>query len=367
MGIACRWGHPLISTDSSSALNVTIAHRPHVLPLSPMERILRGFLLLYAVILTAVLGYHLLFGMGWLGSLWLTVVTITGVGYGEEPTKPPTFQLFTIFVILFGFFAMAYAFTGLIQLLLEGEFERFVGKRKMEREIKKLKNHVIVCGFGRLGHNVATDLAHENRDFVIIDDDERQVQSARSEGYLAMLGDATEEDILVTAGLRSASSLVTALPSDAANVFITLTGRNLNPSVQIIARAEHKSTEGKLAQAGASKIVMPASTSARHMVRMITRPSTAHLMDLMGEKSFLDVELDEVRIPPENKLVGMRVSESNAHYEHKLLVVAVKKHHDDSMVFNPGGAYVFEADDIAILMGKRNDIVGFRKNYSLRA
>ena len=331
-----------------------------------MERILRGFLLLYAVILTAVLGYHLFFGMGWLESLWLTVVTITGVGYGEEPTKPPSFQLFTIFVILFGFFAMAYAFTGLVQLLLEGEFERFVGKRKMEREIKKLKNHVIVCGFGRLGHNVAADLAHEKRDFVVIENNERQVESARTEGYLAMLGDATEEDVLLAAGLKSDKSLVTALPSDAANVFITLTGRNINPSVQIIARAEQKSTEGKLAQAGASKIVMPASTSARQMVRMITRPSTAHLIDLMGEKNFMDVELDEVYIPTDNPLVGKTVSDSNVHYKHKLLVVAIKKGHDDSMVFNPGGAYVFEGEDVAILMGKSNDISDFRQNYGLR-
>jgi len=236
----------------------------------------------------------------------------------------------------------------------------------MKRDISKLNNHVLICGYGRLGVSLASDLAEENHPFVVIEVDAASGQQAIDEGYHVVIGDATEEEVLREAGLQSAKSVVTALPSDAANVFITLTARNLNQSVQIIARAEQPSTKRKLEQAGANKIVMPATNSARHMQRMITRPSTAHLIELMSERTYLDLEMDELLVPEESSLVGITVRMTEAHRMHRLLVVAVRRA-DQSMVFNPEADYTFAVGDVAILMGTRGDIEAFCKRYKLRS
>ena len=323
-------------------------------------RIRRGFTLLGIVFLCSVVGYRMFHGLDWLEATWLVIITISGVGFSEQSGKPPEFQAFTILVIVFGMVSAAYAVTGLIQMLLAGELEQILGKRRMAREINKLRNHVIICGYGRLGQSLAADLTMENRPFVVVENEPQQAEIAETEGYLVLCGDATEEEVLVQGGLTHAKSLVSALPTDAANVFITLTARNLNRDVQIIARAENASTETKLQQAGANKIVMPAATSARYMLRLITRPSTAHLIELMGERSFQDYEMDELEITEDSPIVGKSVRDSQVHYVHKLLVVAVKQG-DDSMVFNPGGDYQFQAHDTAIVMGKQGDIDSFCK------
>lgn len=331
---------------------------------SPTVRVARGLLLLAIVFVAAVCGYRYFHGLDWLEATWFVTVSISGVGYGEESIRPPSFQLFTIVVIGFGFVATAYAITGLAQLLLAGEIERFLGRRRMEREINKLDRHIVVCGFGRLGQSLVADLAEETKQLLLIENDPHRLQVAESEGCLVIDGDATEEEVLRMARLDKAKSLVTTLPSDAANVFITLTARDLNPNLQIIARAELPSTERKLQHAGASKVVMPSATSARHMLRMITRPSTAHLIDLMAERSFLDFEMDEVLIPPTSDLVGVTVARSQLNFRHKLLVVAVKQS-DDTMVFNPSAEYAFRDHDIAIVMGKRGDIRSFCETHGL--
>ena len=229
----------------------------------PANRIVQGFLLLAVVFITAVCGYHFLHGESWIDSVWLVVVTISTVGFAEESKKSPDFQLFTLLVIVFGLTASAYAFTGFIQFLLAGEIERIVGKRRMQREISKLNNHVIICGFGRLGQNVAADLVVEHRPFAIIESDTQQAELAEAEQYLVIHGDATEEDSLLSAGLQRATALVTALPTDATNVFITLTARNLQPS--------RLRTPNIAASESTSPAAAPASVAAK-MVLPITRP-----------------------------------------------------------------------------------------------
>ena len=330
---------------------------------TPTRRIVRGFLLLAIVFITATLGYRFFLNMDWLEATWMAANAITNTGNEPSPAGP-LFQWFTVFVVGIGFFATLYAFTGLVQLLLAGELDRALGRRRMEREIAKLRGHVIVCGYGRLGNNLVADLAHEDEDVVVIENEEQNAQQAVSDGFLVVEGDATEDDVLKQAGMRDARSLVTTLPSDAANVFIALTAREYNPSLQIIARAESPTTARKLTQAGANEVVMPATTGAKQMVRMITRPSTAHLIDLLAERTFLDFEMDELVMAEDSTLVGQSVSESELNYKHKLLVVAVKQT-DGSMVFNPGGSYVFHAGDTAIVMGKRVDIREFCQVHRL--
>lgn len=330
----------------------------------PLVRIRAGACVLAVVFVAGVVGYRLLGGYDWLEAVWMVVITIATVGYGERSGLSPSLQVLTIGVILFGMSAAAYTFSGLFQLVVEGELERILGVRRMTREIDQLHNHVILCGFGRVGQHLAADLRAQGCPFIVIERDHPVLEEARQCSYLCLAGDATDEHVLIAAGLPRAKTLVTALPTDAANVFITLTARELNRSVQIIARAEHQSAEKKLRLAGANKVVMPAIIGARQMVRMIMRPSTADLMELVVDQSPLNVELDEVAVTGDSKLAGVTVQETEAHRRHRLLVVAVKPA-DGPMIFNPDAGYTFRADDTAIVMGHTEDIERFRREYQL--
>jgi len=318
---------------------------------------------LAAIFVVAVVGYHAL-DYSWLDSLWMVVITVSSVGYSEQSSADDSVKVFSILVIVFGMCAAAYTIGGFLQMLTEGELERALGRRRMTRDIERLSGHVIICGFGRMGEILAQDLQQMKRLFVIVDNDVERVVDAESQKYLCLSGDAEEEHTLLEAGVERASSLVTGLPNDAANVFITLTSRNLNPDIQIIARAEHPSTEKKLRQAGADRVVMPALVGARRMVRLITRPSTADLMDLVAETSFLDYELDEIDVPEGSKLPEVTVRETEAHRRHRLLVVAVRER-DGNMVLNPDAEYTFKSGDVIIIMGRAEDIARFRGEFGL--
>jgi voltage-gated potassium channel len=330
---------------------------------TPLERIRLGAIVLSAVFLVAVVGYRVIGGYPWIESLWLVVITLSSVGFGERSQMGSAMQLWTIVVIIVGISASAYTLGGFIQFILEGELDLWLGQRRMTREIEQLSDHVIICGFGRIGLVLGEDLKRQKQPLVVVDQDLARIEEAKSRHHPCLVGDATEEPVLLRAGLRRCKTLFTGLPSDAANVFITLTARNLNPTVQIIARAEHPSTEKKLRQAGANRIVMPSLIGAHHVERMITRPSTADLMELVAESSFTDLELDEVKVVPSGKLVGVSVHETEAH-RRRLLVVAVKQR-DGSMLFNPDGSYTFQADDVLMVMGHEKDIQRFRTEYGL--
>ena len=331
---------------------------------TPLQRIRLGALVLSVTVLVAIFGYRYFGGYGWVDALWMVVVTISTVGYGERSGLSGGLQLFTIFVILIGISAAAYTFGGLFQMLLEGEIERLIGTRRMTREIEKLHQHVIICGFGRMGKNLANELREQQHAVVIVEQDQVAVEAARQSGLLVAQGDATDEKLLETVHVEVAKCLVICLPSDADSVFITLTARNLNPDLQIIARAEQLSTEKKLRQAGADRVVMPAIVGARHMLRMITRPTTADLMEMVGESSFTDFDLDEVVIAEDSRLVGYTVQETEANRRFKLLVVAVKRE-DGTLLFNPEAGHCFAANHTVMVLGHSEDILRFRSEFAL--
>ena len=329
---------------------------------TPLQRVREGAIVLTAVFAIAVVGYRYIGGMNWVDALWIVVITVSTVGYGEVSAFDPELQLFTIGVILFGMTASFYTFGGLIQLMFEGELERVIGRRRMAKEIQHLHDHIVICGYGRIGQHLAGELKIHKRPIVVIDKDPRAVTEARSLGILAVEGDATEEEVLRSLHVETASTLVAGLPSDAESVFITLTARNLNRDIQIIARAEFRSTERKLRQAGADKVVLPTVIGARQMVRMITRPSTADLIEMVNESSFTELELEEFLIEPDNRLSGVSVRETEELRRHKLLVVAVKDA-DGHLIFSPTAEHRFNEGDTVMLMGHAEDIEQFCSEF----
>lgn len=329
---------------------------------TPFDRVRRGLVVLGVVFVVSVLGYRLA-GYPWIEAVWMVVITVASVGYGERSQQSPAVQLLTVGVILFGITAAAYTFGGLLQLLLAGELEQILGRTRMTRDINRLGDHTIVVGFGRIGRILAGDLARQTREFVVIEKDAERCREAHERGYLYLNGDATDDDVLIAAGVARARTLVSALPNDANNVFITLTARNLNANLKIIARAEHATSERKLLQAGANRIVMPSTIGAQQIGRMITRPHTADLLELFAEHGNLNVEIDDLVIPAGHSLVGKSFRENDAR-ESGLLVLAMR-HASGEMVVGAGADDRVAAGDVLIVFGKPENISRFRKQHGL--
>ena len=328
-----------------------------------LKRLRAGMLTLAIIFIFAVFGYHMM-GRDLLDSIYMVVITLSGVGYGEDSRLAAVEKVLTILVIVFGLTTGFYIIGGFVQMMAEGEINRAMGVRRVSREIERLSGHVVVCGFGRVGGTLADQLEKRNCSFVVLDDNPDQIAEASARGYLALTDDATEEEALLAAGVERAKTTVIALPSDADNVFITLTARNLNPDLQIISRAGSPSTEKKLFQAGADRVVLPAAAGAMRMATMITRPSTIELIELAAGSQVAEVEIDELTIPANSSLVGATVRNSQTRAKHGLLIVAVR-HTGGDLLFNPNADTEFFAGDTVILMGRMNDIERFRSHHGI--
>lgn len=328
-----------------------------------MHRFRRGLILLGAIFASSVVGYWSL-GYPWIEAVWMVVITIASVGYGERSQQPPTVQIWTVVVILVGLTAAAYTFASLMQVLFAGELDEYLGRTRMSRDIKSLNQHTIVVGYGRIGRILAADLHRHQQPFVLVESADDRCREARDRGFLFIVGDATDDDILIEAGATRARCLVSALPNDANNVFITLTARNLNKHLKIIARAEHSTSERKLLQAGANRIVMPSTIGAQQIGRMITRPHTADLLELFAEQGNLDVAIDELALPEAHALVGKSLQESEIHHQFGLLVLAIRSESGE-LVVGAGADYRFAPRDVLIVFAKPADVDRFRKQHNL--
>jgi len=332
-------------------------------PSPPLRRLRVGLIALAVISAVGLSGYWFASG-SLLDAVYMIVVTLSTVGYRETVPISPALQVFTIVFIVFGVSTAIYLGGVFVQMILEGEVNRAIGQRRVTHEIKHLADHVIICGFGRTGEILAGELRRRNRRFVVLDESPDRVAEATAQGHLGLINDAREEQALEDAGVRRAKTVVAALPGDADNVFITLTARNLNPQLQIIARGELASTEKKLIQAGADRVVLPATAGALRMAAMITRPSMVELIELAAGRQMTEVEIDEWTVPPESPLANRTVRQAELRARHGLLIVALRKA-DGVLSFNPDADVVLGANDAIIIMGRPGDIERFRREYGI--
>jgi voltage-gated potassium channel len=296
---------------------------------SAMTRMTRGALVLLAAFLVGVIGY-LLFGWTLLDAIYMVVITIFGVGYGEVNSLDSAEEkIFTMALIITGCSALIYILGGFFQLIAEGELNRALGKLKMTKQIKKLTGHVIVCGYGRIGRVLAERLRERGVDVVVVDSSEQRASAAAEAGFFAHEGNASQDQVLIDVGIAQAKTLCTVLPNDAMNVFIALTARSLNPGLTILARGEDPETEPKLMHAGADQVVMPSATSAHRMADMITRPNVLDYLEA-GEKGALDGDLEGLgltllNLPLDETAEGHDVGDLEREARVSLMVVALKR------------------------------------------
>jgi Trk K+ transport system NAD-binding subunit len=322
----------------------------------------RGLIAVLAFMTLVVFGATCAYmAAGWTlaDALYMVLLTVYTVGYGEvRPIDTPYLHVVTIATIVLGCTGMIGVTGALVQVLTFSQVQQLLGGNRTKMDIQKLNGHVIICGFGRIGVKLAKDLAASRAPFVILERDEGRLAQARELGYLCHHGDATEEAALRAVGVDRARILATVLPEDAANVFITLSARNLNPRLEIIARGEEPSTERKLRHAGADQVVLPTHIGAERIAEMILFPETVRFIrksDRMQvfEKTLRDLglELHVVQISEGTAVARQTVSELEARAKGALFVVQVERP-DGECVTRPPGDFRLEPGDGLVVIGR---------------
>lgn len=308
--------------------------------------------LLISVIASGTLGYSLIEDWSPFDALYMTVVTLSTVGFKEVHELSPEGKLFTIILIISGTSTIAYTLSRLLQFTLEGQLRKILGRKKLESRINKLRDHYIICGFGRIGHLICREFHSKPMPFVVVEQDPHLIERISREGYMYVAGDATDDETLQSAGIDLAKGLITAVTSDTDNVYITLTARGLNPKLFILARAGEEGSEKKLMRAGASKVISPYTIGASRMAQAVLRPSVVDFIEIATASENLELQIEEIPITAGSRLAGKTLIDSGIRQSMGIIIVGIKQV-DGQMLFNPPPTSVIEANSVLITLGER--------------
>ncbi|MEJ2716499.1 MAG: potassium channel protein [Deltaproteobacteria bacterium] len=314
-----------------------------------------------AIVLTiGTVGYQVLEGWSLLDSLYMTVITITTIGFKEVHALSPRGTLFTIVIIMLGMGVVGYTILNGTRFVVEGEVTKILTRRRAMKAIGRIKDHFIICGFGRMGSFVCNQLQERGIPFVVVENRGEVQDSIVQSGYLLVPGDATKEESLLTAGVESARGLVSLLDSDAENVYVVLSAHRLNPDLDIIARAGEESAAEKLQWAGATRVISPYQIGGMRLVMGILKPKVMSFIELAMDYKELNLDIEEVEVWEGSPYCGKKLIETNIRRELNLIIVAVIKK-NGNMVFNPGSTTLIENGDTLIAMGERNSLHALEK------
>lgn len=319
------------------------------------RRILKALLPAVIVIVAATLGYMLFLGWSFIDSLYMTVITVGTVGFREIHELSTMGQLYTIAVIIAGVLAGGFAVSRVFSVLVESQLEGIVEARRMSKVISGLNGHTVLAGMGRVGLAVARTLDEAGSAFVVVDTCEECIETAHEKGWLHVQGDATEESTLISAGIERAGSLITALDTDAENLFVTVTARDLNPDIFIVARSSHETTESKLLKAGANRVLTPNVTGGRRMATMVLHPTVSDYLDLVVHGSGLEFRLQDVELKAGSWLDGVTLAEGRVRERTGAYVLAVR-HRDGRIDTSPSAQTEVHAGDHLVVLGTSQQV-----------
>ena len=319
--------------------------------------------LLFGVLSTGVLGYHYIEGWSLFDSLYMTVITLGTVGYGETHPLSLAGRVFTIFLIMSGMSVIFYALTEITTFVVEGEMTGILRRRRMNREISKLRNHYILCGAGRSGSHVLNELRKTGRNCVVIEKDPLRVKSLLGEHVPVVEGEATEDLVLRSAGIDRAAGLVTALPSDKDNLFVVITARGLNPKIRIVAKVDEVTAREKFLRSGADTAVSASFIGGMRMASELIRPKTVSFLDTMlyGTPS---LRVEEVTVGENSTYVGSSIEKCEPLSNSGTVLVSIK---DDSKLgfrFNPPRDTRLKSGDTLVIIGDREQVEHLRRGLS---
>ena len=319
--------------------------------MSHWRRLGGALALLLAVLAVGTVGYVIL-GFGFLDALYQTVTTVATVGYREVQPLSTAGKIFTMVLILLGVGAALYAFSVLIETLVEGRIQDVLGRRRMERTIDEMHDHVIVCGWGRVGRSIAAEVTAAGRDLLVIDHDAARLADCP---HPTIIGDATDDDVLARAGLARASAVVAAVDQDAENSFITLSARASRPDVFIVSRARSIESEPKLRRAGADRVVNPQHIGGARMAAFVLRPHVAEFLDVVMRERNLEFRLEELEIGPGSPVAGMTLRDAHLRDRSGALVLALRGP-DGQFVTNPSPDARIEPRHVLIAIGTEGEL-----------
>jgi len=320
-----------------------------------LRRVWMAAILLLGVIIVGSAGYAVIEGWGFLDSLYMTVITIATVGYGEVAPLSDAGRLFTIALIFAGVGGIAYSFGIIVEFMVEGHLTSILEGRRMQKRIGALSGHHIVVGIGRVGSIVARSLAEEGVPFVVIDSCEECGAAAEEAGWLFVHGDATEEQVLLAAGVDRARGLVTAVDTDADNLFVSLTARTLNPSLYIIARSSSVASEAKILRSGANRVITPNVIGGRRMAAMVLHPLVSDYLDIVTHGDEIEYRLDSMPIGRDSQLAGVSIKDARVRDVTGAYILAVRSE-PGQINPNPPAETLLGAGDELVVLGTRDQL-----------
>jgi voltage-gated potassium channel len=319
------------------------------------NRIRLSLIVLATVLLVGIVGFHYIEGWPWFDGLYMTLITMTTIGYGEVHSLTPAGRVFNVFLIVAAVMAGGFLVATGTQAMLEFELSSILGRRRMEREIAKLKDHYIICGAGRVGRTVARELRARGIPLVLVEKDAPRAQWALDEGIPVLIGTGATEEGLRKARIETARGLISAVTSDPDNLYIVLTASGMRPDLKIIARASEEEAIPKLLRAGAHQVLSPYHFIGKRIVQLLLRPNVLDFIDTAFGAERLDIEIGEVRVPDNSRLAGRSLAEADIRQQTGVMVLALK-HVDNTLTFNPHPDTAIRPGDCLIAIGSADHL-----------
>ena len=312
------------------------------------KRLALVFALIGFIISFGTIGYIVIEGWSFMDSFYMTIITLSTVGYREIRELSQVGKWFTITLIIGGVGTMLYALSTGAKFILEGELQEIYGRRRLEKKIKELDDHYIICGYGRMGKIIARELKNEKVKLVAIE--KTPTIHAKEEAFV-ITGDATQDDILKEVGIERARGLITVLPTDAENLYVVLSAKGLNPNLFIVARAGEEGSEQKLLRAGADRVISPYHIGGLRIAHTVLKPAVVDFIELATKRGNIDLQLEEIAIPNLSDYSGLSLDQCGFGKELGVIIVAIKKPNGD-MKFNPTYLTLIEPGDTLIALGE---------------
>ena len=328
---------------------------------NPFRRVQIGLALLALVVVVGTVGYALL-GFSLLEAFYQTVVTVSTVGYGFPHPIGDGVKAFTVVLILLGVGTALYTFTVTLEVLIDGHMRELIRRRRMDRDIDTMTGHVVICGWGRVGREVARYLGNAGQQIVVVD---RDAERTASLGYATVTGDVTDDDTLLRAGIERAGTLIAALDTDADNLFVTVSSRSFNAGIHVIARARGESSEAKLLRVGADRVVNPQRLGGDRMAALVTQPHVVDFLDVVMHDGSLEFRLEELLVGAASPLAGQTLRSSQVHARTGCLVLAIRRP-DGSFTPNPSPEVEVASGDVLIGVGTTEQLSALAAYAALR-
>lgn len=328
---------------------------------SSIRRILKATSLLLTTSVIGIIGFIVVEGYDLVDAIYMTVITMSTVGFGTIGSLSDGGKVFSILLIIISTSTFLYAITTITTFVIEGEFQHVFNRYKVNQKVTKLKDHIIICGLGRNGREAAIELIRQKQEFVVIERSEEVIEEFYSEiqEILVIRGDATHEEVLEQANIHNAKGLVSSLSTDAENVYIALTAREMNPKLEIVARASHESSISKLKRAGANRVIVPNLIGGRKMANMLTRPALVEFVELISGEGNPDLHLEVIPCANHPALIGKTLAELHIRSRTGVLVLGFKRG-EQQVTLNPPVQDNIRGEDRLFVMGTDTQLADFR-------